>query len=326
MAPPASRAGWTNAAGQQTVFAVAVGTFHRKDRNTMQSMPFRSVFALAAAWSLNASAADWLQWRGADRNDQSPDQGLLKSWPAGGPKRLWLNENVGLGYSGFSVAGDRLFTMGLRDDQEFILCLDAKSGKELWAAPAGPKYGNKWGDGPRATPTIDGGHVYAIGGQGTLVCVNLADGKPVWQKSLTTDLGGKLQTWGYTESPLIVDNLVVCTPGGDKGTVAALKKDTGEVAWQSVELKDTAQYASAILAVHHGKPQIVQLVMSKVFGLDPANGKVLWKQDFPGRVAVIPTPIYHDGHVYVTAGYGVGCMLVKWAPTTPPPWPTKIRS
>jgi outer membrane protein assembly factor BamB len=277
----------------------------------MQPLSRHSLVALAIAWSLNASAADWPEWRGPGRHDHSPDTGLLKSWPAGGPKRLWVNENAGLGYAGFSVVGNRLFTMGLRDNQELILCLDASTGKELWAAPAGAKYPNNWGDGPRATPTVDGNHVYAIGGQGTLVCAQVADGKVVWQKSLTTDLGGKLQSWGYTESVLIVDNLVVCTPGGDKGTLAALKKDTGELAWQSGELTDNAQYSSPILAMHHGKPQIVQLVMTKVFGVDPANGKVLWKQDFPGRVAVIPTPIYHDGHVYVAAGYGVGCMLVK---------------
>jgi len=277
----------------------------------MQPIFHRSLVALVIAWSLNASAADWPEWRGPGRNDHSPDTGLLKSWPAGGPKRLWLNENAGLGYAGFSVVGNRLFTMGLRDNQELILCLDPATGKELWAAPAGAKFQNTWGDGPRATPTVDGNHVYAIGGQGTLVCAQVSDGKVVWQKSLTSDLGGKLQDWGYTESVLIVDNLVVCTPGGGKGTLAALKKDTGELAWQSGELKDNAQYSSPILAVHNGKPQIVQLVMTKVFGVDPANGKVLWTQDFPGRVAVIPTPIYHDGHVYVTAGYGVGCMLVK---------------
>ncbi len=292
-------------------FAVARNPGRRFDFGVMQPLSRHSLVALAIAWSLNASAADWPEWRGPGRNDHSTDTGLLKSWPAEGPKRLWVNENAGLGYAGFSVVGNRLFTMGLRDNQELILCLDAATGKELWAAPAGAKYPNNWGDGPRATPTVDGNHVYAIGGQGTLVCAQIADGKVLWQKSLTSDLGGKLQSWGYTESVLIVDNLVVCTPGGDKGTLAALKKDTGELAWQSGELTDNAQYSSPILAMHHGKPQIVQLVMTKVFGVDPANGKVLWKQDFPGRVAVIPTPIYHDGHVYVAAGYGVGCMLVK---------------
>ena len=257
------------------------------------------------------SAADWPQWRGPNRDDHSPDKGLLQSWPKEGPKQVWLNENVGLGYAGFAVADGRLFTMGLREGQEFLIALDAGTGKELWAAPAGPRYPNNWGDGPRMTPTVDGDRVYAVGGQGQLVCVSAKDGKAVWSKSLVQDLGGKLQDWGYTESPLVVGDLVVCTPGGSQGTMAGLDKKTGEVVWRTKEITDNAQYASPILVRHAGKLQVIQLVMKKVFGVDPKDGKVLWQHDFPGRVAVIPTPIYSQGIVYVTAGYGVGCAAVK---------------
>lgn len=257
-------------------------------------------------------AAEWNQWRGPDREDRSPDTGLLKEWPASGPKKLWMNQDVGLGYSGISISGGRLFTLGLRGDQEFLIALDAATGKELWTSPAGPKYPNGWGDGPRATPTVDGYQVYAMGGQGNLICAQATDGKVLWQKSLTSDLGGKLQGWGYTESVLVVDNLVLCTPGGPQGTMAALKKKTGDVAWRTTTLTDNAQYSSPILAVHEGKPQVIQLVMQRYFGVEPATGKVLWTQDFKaGRVAVIPTPLYHDGQVYVSAGYGAGCSSIK---------------
>ena len=274
--------------------------------------PLRTVLGLSLALlGLGLHAADWPQWRGPNRDDHSPDTGLLKQWPAGGPKRLWLNENAGLGYAGFSIVGNRLFTMGLRDNVELVLALDATSGKELWSAPAGPKYPNNWGDGPRCTPTVDGDRVYATGGQGLLVCAQASDGKVVWQKSLISDLNGKLQNWGYTESPLIVGDLVICTPGGEKGTVAALKKATGDVAWRSTEITDPAQYASAILVQHAGKPQIIQLVAKRYFGLDPASGKTLWQQEFKGRVAVIPTPIYHAGQVYVSAAYSVGSSSVQ---------------
>jgi outer membrane protein assembly factor BamB len=259
----------------------------------------------------HSPAADWTEWRGPQRADRSPDTGLLKAWPADGPKRVWLNEDVGLGYSGYSIVGDRVYTMGLRGDQEFLIALDAKTGKSVWETPAGAKYPNGWGDGPRATPTIDGAFVFAMGGQGTLICAQIADGKKVWEKSMTTDLGGKLQNWGYTESVLISGDLVLCTPGGSQGTMAALKKSSGEVAWRSTDLTDAAQYSSPILVQHAGKPQVIQLVEKRFFGVDPSNGKVLWKQDFPGRVAVIPTPIYRDGQVYITAGYGAGCASVK---------------
>ncbi len=257
-------------------------------------------------------AADWPQWRGPNRDDHSPDKGLLKKWPEGGPKRLWLFEGAGLGYAGYSIVGNQLFTLGLRDDQEFLIAVDVTKGTELWATPFGAKYPNKWGDGPRGTPTVDEGLVYAISGQGNLICSQAKDGKMVWQKSLATDLGGKLQNWGYTESPLIVGNRVICTPGGSKGTMAALDKKTGALVWQTSELTDQAQYSSPILITHAGKKQIVQLVEKKFFGVAPENGKVLWKSDFrPGNVAVIPTPIYADGMVYITAAYGAGCKAVK---------------
>jgi outer membrane protein assembly factor BamB len=260
-----------------------------------------------------SESADWPEWRGAGRTDRSPDTGLLKSWPVGGPKLNWVFKDAGLGYAGYAVVGDRLYTMGLRGDQELLLAVDTRNGSEVWHAAAGPKYPNGWGDGPRMTPTVHDGLVYALGGQGLLICANAKDGKIVWQKSLVADLGGKLQSWGYTESPLIVGNRVIVTPGGPKGTLAALDRKTGSLLWQGSELTDEVQYASPILITHSGKQQIVQLVTKHFFGTDPETGKVLWQSDFPGRVAVIPTPIYHDGIVYVTAGYGIGCKAVKLA-------------
>ena len=201
--------------------------------------------------------------------------------------------------------------MGLRDGQEFLLAVDASTGKELWSSAAGQKYPNGWGDGPRMTPTVDGDRVFAIGGQGLLICVEAKSGKLIWSKNLVTDLGGQLQDWGYTESPLVVGDIVICTPGGPQGTLAGLDKSSGAVRWRTSGLTDKAQYSSPILIQHDGQPQVVQLVMNRFFGVSPKDGSVLWKKDFPGRVAVIPTPIYEDGIVYVTAGYGVGCEAVR---------------
>jgi len=256
-------------------------------------------------------AADWPQWRGPNREDRSEESGLLKEWPQTGPKQLWVNKNAGLGYAGTAVVGNRLYTMGLRGETEYVIALDATTGQEVWSAEAGPKYENDWGNGPRMTPTVVNSKVYALGGKGQLVCLNAADGKTIWSKSLVGDLGGKLQGWGFTESPLVEGGRVYCTPGGSGGTMAALDAETGSVVWRSTELTDEAQYSSPILVRHAGKSQVVQLVMKKFFGLDPATGKKLWSVDFPGRVAVIPTLIAHDGVVYASAGYGVGCKAVR---------------
>lgn len=268
-------------------------------------------FALGSLVALSAFGADWPQWRGDSRRDHSPDKGLLAQWPQEGPKQVWSFNNAGLGYAGFAIAKNSLFTMGLRDGQEFLIAVDASTGKELWSSSAGQKYPNGWGDGPRMTPTVDGDRVFAIGGQGLLICVEAKNGKLIWSKNLVTDLGGQLQDWGYTESPLVVGDIVICTPGGAQGTLAGLDKSSGAVRWRTSGLTDKAQYSSPILIQHDGQPQVVQLVMNRFFGVSPKDGSVLWKKDFPGRVAVIPTPIYEDGIVYVTAGYGVGCEAVR---------------
>ncbi|MBM3824692.1 MAG: polyvinylalcohol dehydrogenase [Verrucomicrobia bacterium] len=266
-----------------------------------------------ALWAMAAPAvqtADWPQWRGADRKDHAYEGNLLKEWPKEGPKRLWLSREGGLGYAGFAVVRGKLFTSGLKDQTEHMLAFDAESGKALWSAPLGSRYPNKWGDGPRGTPTVAGDYVYALGGQGKLVCAKVSDGTVVWSKEMK-ELGGGVPGWGYCESVLVDGDQVICTPGGSQGALAALNAKTGEVLWRSKDFTDGAQYASIVPFEFGGKRQYVQLTMQNIVGVNAADGKVLWKSGFPGRVAVIPTPIYHDGHVYVAAGYGVGCKMIK---------------
>lgn len=265
---------------------------------------------LAVAPLLRSTAADWPQWRGPNRDDLSKETGLLKQWPEGGPKRVWLYEKGGNGYSGPAIVNGKLFTMGTRDGSEVVLALDANTGQELWAAKLGPILENGWGGGPRGTPTVDGDRVFAMSGKGELACVNIADGKVVWTKSMSS-LGGKVPGWGYTESVLVDGDRVVCTPGGSKGAIAALNKKDGTVLWQSAEFTDGAQYASIVPAKINGADTYVQLTMQSIVGISPKDGKMLWKSPFPGRTAVIPTPIVRDNLVYVTAGYGVGCKQIR---------------
>jgi outer membrane protein assembly factor BamB len=266
--------------------------------------------ALLALSLCTAVAGDWPQWRGPNRDDNNTETGLLKQWPAEGPKRAWLFDKAGMGYSGFSVAGGKLFTMGTRDNKEVLIALDANSGKELWASPISDILSNGWGDGPRGTPTVDGARVYTMSGTGNLVCAEAANGKVVWTKAMK-DLGGKTPNWGYTESPLVDGKLVVVTPGGDKGTMAALDKQTGALVWQSTDITEGAQYSSIVPATINGKKQYVQLVMQTVFGADAATGKVIWRSPWSGSVAVIPTPIVKGDEVFISSGYKAGCKKVK---------------
>lgn len=271
--------------------------------------------ALLAALSLSASviAADWPQWRGANRDDKCAETGLLKSWPDGGPKLDWIFKDAGIGYSGFAIVGDTLYTMGARDAVEYIIALDVKTGQQKWSTSVGALLTNDWGDGPRGTPTVSGDKVYALGGKGDVVCLSAADGKQAWTASLIEN-GGKVPGWGYTESVLVDGDLVIATPGGAQGTLIAFDKMTGAKKWQSTDWTDPAHYSSAIAVDLNGKRQIIQLTMQSVGGVDAKDGKLLWKVPFPGKVAVIPTPIYSDGHVFVCAGYNVGGKLVKILP------------
>ncbi|HSH94586.1 MAG TPA: PQQ-binding-like beta-propeller repeat protein [Roseimicrobium sp.] len=258
-------------------------------------------------------AADWPQWRGPDRTDISKETGLLKTWPATGPKQLWVFKDAGFGYSGYSVAAGKLFTMGAKEDGEYLIAVDAVKGTQLWTAKMGSVLRNGWGDGPRGTPTVDGDRVYALGGDGTLVCVKVADGKEAWRTTMAS-LGGKVPGWGYTESVIVDGKNVICTPGGPQGALAAFDKVSGKVAWRSTDFTDGAQYASIIAINHNGARQLVQLTMKSLVGIDAATGKTLWKSEWPGQTAVIPTPIFADGSVYIASGYGVGCKLVKIGP------------
>jgi outer membrane protein assembly factor BamB len=273
---------------------------------------FSSSFCLMALYLMPEclSASDWPQFRGPDRNDVSKETGLLREWPDGGPEQVWLSREVGLGYSGPAIVDGKIFTLGAKGNKEFIICLDEKSGKVLWETSIGPMLENAWGNGPRGTPTVDGDYVYALSGQGNLVCASISDGKAKWNKTMKS-LGGEIQKWGYTESVLVDGDLVLCTPGGNKGTMAALNKMTGKLVWQSSEWEDVAQYASIVPAEIQGVKQYVQLTQQKFSGVAAKDGELLWQADFRGgRTAVIPTPIVHDNHVYIAAGYGAGCKMV----------------
>jgi outer membrane protein assembly factor BamB len=260
-----------------------------------------------AALHAETPSFDWPQFRGPNRDDVSKETGLLKQWPAGGPTKIWNYTQAGSGYSGFSIVGGKLFTMGTRDNSEILLCLDATKGTEIWTAKLGPMLNNGWGNGPRGTPTVDGDRVYTLGGDGTLVAVKAADGKELWRTTMA-DLGGKTPGWGYTESVLVDGDKVVCTPGGPKGAMAALDKMTGKVLWQSTQWTDGAQYSSIVPADINGGRQYVNRSQTNIVGISSKDGALLWKQPYPGKTATIPTPIVKGNQIYVSSGYGVGSL------------------
>jgi outer membrane protein assembly factor BamB len=273
-----------------------------------RTLPVAGLLALA----LGAAAADWPQWQGPRRDNVSQETGLLKEWPSGGPHLVWTAESAGIGYSGPAVVGDRLYTLGADERQDLALAFDTTTGKKLWSTPVGPYVRNQYGSGPRSTPTVDGEYLYVLGSAGRLACLKAGDGALVWSVDLIGQLGGGKPYWNYSESPLVDGDQVVCTPGGARGTLAALDKKTGKVLWRSKGLTDPAGYSSCVLDETGDVRQYVQQTMRGTAGVSAKDGAVLWNQpNSYYKVAVIPTPIVHENYVYAVAGYGAGASLLE---------------
>jgi outer membrane protein assembly factor BamB len=261
-----------------------------------------------------AMADDWPQWRGPNRDGVSQEKGLLKQWPADGPKLAWQVNNVGGGFSTPAVVGDRIFLLGndgLSD--ESVHALKLSDGAMAWSTRLGkvgepnqqPSY-----PGCRSTPTVDGDLLYALGSDGDLACLESATGKVRWKKSLRTDFGGKPGKWAYAESPLVDGDALVCTPGGTSAAIVSLNKKTGEVIWKS-PIGDDAAYASITITESGGVKQYVQFMANALVGVDAKTGKLLWRSETTAKTpANIPTPISHDNYVYSAASMS-GAGLVK---------------
>jgi outer membrane protein assembly factor BamB len=268
------------------------------------------LFVLALTICAAAPAANWPQWRGPNRDGMSPETGLLPSWPPGGPPLVWKAQGLGEGYSAFSVVGDRLYTQGQQGNQEFVLAYDANTGKQVWKTPSGRAYHESRGHGPRGTPTIDGPRLYAVAAEGTLVCLDAATGKRIWDVNFVSQFGGSVPRWGYSESPLVEGDRVIVTPGGRNAAVVALNKLTGAPIWKSQS--DSAAYSSPMAFDAGGSRKVVVFTGEGVIALDMRNGELYWRYSkVSNRTANIATPIIHNGHVFVSSDYGTGCALLK---------------
>jgi outer membrane protein assembly factor BamB len=291
-----------------------------------------------------ASPGDWPGWRGPDRTGLSKETGLLQKWPENGPRLAWKITGLGGGYSTPSLAGGRIYLMGMKDkSSEYVFCLDANGGKEVWAKEVG-RSGRSY-PGPRSTPTVANGQVYAISSDGQLVCLKSDNGDLVWKKDLMNDYGGRHGMWNYAESPLVDGDAVLCTPGGSKATLVLLKCKDGKEVWRSpiTGLKPPASkfgggkfgggkfgggkggkggkggfgmgkkeyneagYASAIAVEFGGVKQYVQYLAGGVVGIAAKDGKLLWHyDDIGGGNAVAITPLFREGSVFASTTYGVG--------------------
>jgi outer membrane protein assembly factor BamB len=259
----------------------------------------------------NRALDDWPQWRGPNRDGRSAEKGLLKDWPAGGPRLAWRTTGAGEGYSSFATSQGRLFTLGARGGTEYVIAFDAASGKRLWEAAHGTRFSNDRGDGPRATPTIEGDRVYAFGASGDLSVLDAASGKVYWTVNVLKQFRGSNIQWGLSESPLVLEDRILVNAGG---TIVALKKTDGKSIWQSPG--DQAGYSSPVLHQAGTVSEAIFFTSQRVLGVDVNSGRRLWSY---GKVANdtanIATPIVRGNRVFVSSDYGTGSALLELTPS-----------
>lgn len=256
-------------------------------------------------------AVEWTQFRGPARNAHSPDTGLLKEWPASGPPLAWKVSNLGVGFSSICHSKTRVFTLGEENGKCHLMALNEADGKLLWKLPfGGAVTDQQGGPGPRSTPATDGNVVVAVAPTGEIVCVQAATGRQLWLKHMERDFGANRPGFHFVESPMIDGNFVLLSPNG---TVVAISKVNGQQVWRSKKLKGSTDYSSLSIAEMGRVKQYLVMTDKSVAGVLATTGALLWEGDFPGDRAVVPTPVYENGIVFVAAGYGVGCKAFKVA-------------
>ncbi len=275
-------------------------------------LTFAVVFLFTAAFAAADPPAKpwWPQFHGPKRDNVSADTGLLKKWPAEGPKLAWQFSEAGRGYSGVSIAEGRIFTAGDFGEEAWLLALDM-NGKLLWKTQNGASWQGAY-PGSRTTPTFDNGVVYQMNAHGRLVALKAATGKVVWTVDLKERFGATHGTWGLAENVAIEGNRLFCAPGGEKALVAALDKRTGKTLWTNTDLKEIAAYCSPILVTHGGVRQLITMTAKSIIGVEPATGKLLWSHPHETRNDQnINAPIYRNGYVCTASGHSGGARLVK---------------
>ena len=252
-------------------------------------------------------AADYPQFLGADRIAHVEGVRLARNWSVDPPKLLW-RQPVGRGWSGFAVSGNAAVTHEQHSAEERVVRYELSTGRVEWASREVAHYVNALaGEGPRATPTIHDGRVYAMGGTGLLTVLDLESGELLWKRDVLADSGGKVPTWGKSDSPLLLeeDELVVVGAGS---ALAAYRAEDGELAWSVSGV--TPAYGSPLLTTLAGVRQIVSFNAGSLTGHDPEEGTVLWKVDWPRQQPNVAQPLILDGdRVLASAGYGVGARL-----------------
>jgi outer membrane protein assembly factor BamB len=276
------------------------------------SMMIPAGFALCAALiPAIAWAADWPQFQGPDRNGLSPETGLMKTWPDGGPEVIWTAK-LGPGFGGPCVQGGEVFLLDrVKEERDVLRCFDLDTGSEKWSfsysAPGKISY-----SGSRSHPAVDEKHVFIIGPFGDFHCVSKKTHKPVWKKNILRDFNGKKPNWAVSQAPVMYKDRVIVAPIGRKAGMVAYRKSSGKVAWRSRPFEGKMTYASPMIAEIGGVNHVMIHTTEQILGVHADTGKILWiNDDWTCKIPISSPAPLGDGRVLVTGGYGAGSIMFR---------------
>ena len=261
------------------------------------------------------TGGSWPQWRGPNRDNVSPETGLLKEWPVGGPPMMWRAEGIGEGIASVSITDGRIYTLGYFEGGEFLTALDQRTAQRVWATRLGPRVNEnplmRWLS--QRSPTLDEDRLYAITTGGRLVCLQTSDGTELWSRNYPDDFASPRPRWGFCDYPLVDGDALICTPGGPQASVVALDKRTGKELWRSlVPSGGQSAYAALVVSEVGGIRQYVAFLEKSLVGLRASDGHLLWSYyRIVNGIANTRTPIVSGDSLFVSNGYGVGHGLLK---------------
>jgi outer membrane protein assembly factor BamB len=270
--------------------------------------PCSVVSCLAIGMILGAGrpsfAVDWPNWRGPNHDGLSPERDFRTSWTQP-PKTVW-EFPVGAGFSSFTCVAGKLYTCGTKDKQQTAFCLDANTGTLIWATPFEKEYRERQGgDGPRATPTVDGGRVYVIGALGLLLCLDAEKGTEIWRRQFHNR-----PLWGYSASVLIEGDWAIVSPGGFEGALLALDKKTGRDVWKCAT--DGPGYSTPYPFTFKGTRYIAGFVAGQLVIAVATSGKEVFRTSWKTPWNINATaPIHHDGQLFLSSGDNSGAAVYR---------------
>ncbi len=263
-----------------------------------------------APFDVPEDAPFWPRFHGPRADNISADTGLMRSWPESGPPAAWTANGIGEGYAGVTTADGLIYTAGNLGDYTVVTALYL-DGRIRWQKENGPAWSHSH-EGTRGTPTIDGDRLYHESPLGQVACFEARSGEMLWSRNILDEFGGENLQWALAESVLIDGDHVICCPGGDGASMVALDKQTGETVWKAEGIGQPAGYASPTMVEHQGLRMILTMTAKALIGVNADTGELLFRHPHTTEYDVnVLMPIFHDGHVLISSGYGSGSQMLK---------------